>query len=219
MSRNLSANTLAALGGTVVLPIIFLEVAFDSGPIRLHTGYGNLTLNGNTYAGTGGLLEIGEVTENMDIASTGCQISLSAIDPAAIATFLQQNYTGRRVKLTVAFYAADGSDALLSSPYEFFSGRLDTVSLADGPDGASIAAQAESELADLTRSRVRRYTHAGAQTLNPPEMGFQFVEKVEERSILWGRKYRKGEPRPASFTSTPGNSGFIGNFATQVRGI
>ena len=193
MSRNLSSNTVTALAQPVVLPIVFVEVLFTSGALRVHSGYGSLTLNGNTFTGAGAMLGVSSITENADLASNGATFSLAGIDPAFIAAFLQEHYQGRSVKAWLAFFAADGSGALLSDPYEFFTGRLDTATITEDGTTATISAEAESELIDLERSRARRYTHEGMRQLYPSEMGFEYVEGLENRALLWGKVYRPGE--------------------------
>lgn len=192
MSRNLSTNTVGALDALVVLPVIFLDIAFASGSIRLHTGYGPLTLLGNSYQGTGGLLSVSSVEEGDDMASHGTTFSLSGIDPAYIATFLSEHYRGRKVRAWLAFFQ-EGSSTLLADPYEFFTGWLDTATMTEDGTTATISVQAESELVDLKRSRAQLYTDANMKRYNPTDRGFEFVQGIKDRSILWGKTYREGE--------------------------
>lgn len=193
MSRNLSTNTINATSALLVLPIVFVEVAFSSGYLSLHTGYGDLTFNGSTYTGAGGLLGISEVEEDTDTCSHGCRFSLNGLDAGMTAAFLQEQYQGRPVRAWLAFFNADGSQTLLADPYEFFTGRLDTASMSVDGDSAALEASAESELIDLRRSREQRYTHVNMTRLNPTDKGFEFVEGIQNRAILWGKVYREGE--------------------------
>lgn len=193
MARNLSASTITATTAAVVLPVIFVEVVFTSGALRLHTGFGPLTLNGNTFSGTGGLLGVSSVEEDGDLASHSASFRLGGLDPAMLAAFLQEHYQGRQVRAWLAFFNADGSGTLLADPFEFFTGRLDTAGFTDTAESLTISARAESELVDLRRSRELRFTDPIMKVLHPNDRGFEHVEKIQNRTIIWGKYYREGE--------------------------
>ena len=53
MSRTIAANLLTALLQDDIQPFFAVELLFDSDPIRLWTGYGDKTIEGDTYTGSG----------------------------------------------------------------------------------------------------------------------------------------------------------------------
>ena len=58
MSRTVPAALLTALAQPEVQPFYAVELLFDSGPVRLWTGYGNRSVAGNSYIAAGTLLNI-----------------------------------------------------------------------------------------------------------------------------------------------------------------
>ena len=63
MSRTVPSALLTALSQPEVQPYYAVELNFDSAPIRLWTGYGDLTIGVDTYTGSGNLLSIGGTTD------------------------------------------------------------------------------------------------------------------------------------------------------------
>ena len=47
------SGTPADFDNVELLPFIAIDIAFDSGPFRVWTGYSNLTINGLVYSGAG----------------------------------------------------------------------------------------------------------------------------------------------------------------------
>jgi hypothetical protein len=210
MSRNLSANMIAATTAATVSPIILVRADFASGVLRLHSGYGNLTFGGETYLGVGHLGKISTVEEDGDLAVYGVNFELSGIPSEYIAVFLTEHYQGRSIRAWLAIMNSDGT--LQSGEYEFFTGRMDFAKVEEGPETSTITISAENELADLRRSRERRYTHEEMRMRKPAEMGFEFVTALQNKTIMWGRVYRPGEAPgsngvPPSYT-LPGNAGW-----------
>ena len=58
MSRSIPAAILAALTQPEVYPFYAVEMLFDSGAVRLWTGYTDRTIDGQTYIGSGNLFRI-----------------------------------------------------------------------------------------------------------------------------------------------------------------
>ena len=56
MSRTVPAAILSALQGASVEPFYAVEAQFTGGTVRLWTGYGDRTIESNTYTGAGSLL-------------------------------------------------------------------------------------------------------------------------------------------------------------------
>jgi hypothetical protein len=76
MSRTVPAALLTALAQPEVQPFYAVEMAFDSGTVRLWTGYGDRTINSETYVGAGSLLNIQGLGEVADLSAKAITISL-----------------------------------------------------------------------------------------------------------------------------------------------
>jgi hypothetical protein len=202
MSRNLSANMVTATSAPTITPIIFVRADFASGAVRVHSGYGTLTFLGESYTGTGHLGKISAIEEDTDLAVYGVSFELSGIPSEYIALFLTEQYQGRSIRAWLALM--DSAGTLQSGEYEFFTGRMDYAKVQEDVENATISIQAENELADLRRSRERRFTHEEAMLRFPTEKGFEYVTSLQNRTIMWGRVYKAGE---SSSGGMPSNGG------------
>lgn len=132
-------------------------------------------------------------------------VSLGFFTPETISPVLEGGETF--IDTDVAFVDTDVAfvDGGTTWTYEstltvipLWVGRMDVMMIDEGPETSAITVTAESELADLKRPRVRRYTHEDQQQLYPGDMGFEFVSGVMDLEIGWGtgavspRTYPKG---------------------------
>jgi hypothetical protein len=189
--RSLPSNTQTAITQAVLRPIFAADFAFTGGHVRLHSGYGDLVISGDTYLGVGALGAISVVEEDNGTQSSGVTFTLTGIPTAYIATLITEQYQGNPVHAYIVFLGPDGS--VVGDPFEFFSGHMDSPSITDTEGTATITIPAESELSDMKRSRERRYTVADQQISYPADKGFEFVDALQDKTIMWGRVYQPGE--------------------------
>lgn len=160
---------------------VAVELLFDSGAVRLWNGYGDIVINAATYAGAGQFLNISSVEENAEIGAKGISIALSGISSTIMSYALNENYQYRIVNVYVG--SLSGGTA---SSYKAFSGRMDVMTIQEDGETCSISLTAESRLIDLERPRVRRWTSEDQKALYPGDLGFDFVNSLQEAEIQWG---------------------------------
>lgn len=160
---------------------IALELQFDSGTVRLWNGYGDLVISGGTYTGSGSFLSISSIEENAEIGAKGVSMTLSGLNSTILSYALNENYQYRVVNI----YVGSISGATVSA-YKAFSGRMDVMTINEDAESCTISLTAESRLIDLERPRVRRYTSEDQKALYPSDLGFDFVNSLQEASIKWG---------------------------------
>lgn len=186
MSRNITTalknETLAAK----LEPVLLSLFDFQSGAVRVWTGIGDKTWDGNVYNGLGHLGNVSPIEESTDVRANGVGFQLSGVPSSLIATVLGDNYQGRTVKLWLA--ALNGSGGIIADPYLLFAGRMDNVEIDEGADTAVIRIYAESRLIDLQRSRERRYTHEDQQIDFPGDLGLEYMPTSQSTPFLWGGK-------------------------------
>ena len=73
MTRSLGSNFDTALTADVVRPFFAIDLDFDDGNLRVWTGYGDLTIGGETYLGGGDIMSISELKKPAKYAQTACQ--------------------------------------------------------------------------------------------------------------------------------------------------
>jgi hypothetical protein len=184
MPRALTTNFVAAVTAGVVRPALLVEAIFDSGPLRLWTGLGDLTWNGVTWTGAGQLLGIEPVEETAAIQANGTRITLTGIPSSLVALALAEPYQGRIVRVYLALL--DDNFAVIADPDALFTGRADVMSIEDGAETCAITMSVESRLIDLQRARARRYEHEDQQIDYPGDLGFAFVTQIQDKPFRWG---------------------------------
>jgi hypothetical protein len=172
MSRTVPSALLTALSQPEVQPYYAVELNFDSAPIRLWTGYGDLTIGVDTYTGSGNLLAIGGLEEANDLSAKNVILTLSGIPSSLISIALNEPYQRREAK--IYFGTTD-----TSSPIEVFSGLMNTMSIEDN---------GESKLVRLERASNRRYTHENHISRNAGDTFFSFVADLQDKDVIWGRE-------------------------------
>lgn len=165
-------------------PFLAVEALFDSGDVRLWGGYGDLTIDGEEYTGGGSLLNISGVQESGEISAQGASVVLSGLDASIISIALTENYQNRSCRIIIGTLNSDGQ---VGAFYTLFKGRIDTMTIEEGGDTASIAVSLENRLIDLERPRARRYTNEDQQSLYPGDTGFSYVNDIQDKTIDWGR--------------------------------
>jgi hypothetical protein len=190
MSRALSAEMLAVATADVVRPIYLVKAEFDSTPpedrnLYLWSGFGDLTFNGKNYLGVGNLLSISAVDESTDLTATGASIVLSGIQSPLLAIARDEDYQGRPI--TIYLGALDDTGDLIASPTVLFSGFMDVMTISEAGETSTISVTAENKLIAFDRSYVRRYTAEDQKIDYPNDMGFEFVAKIADQEIIWGR--------------------------------
>ena len=192
MSRTLSTEMQAVATAELVRPIYLVDMEFSSGSIYLWSGMGDLTYNSNTYLGAGDLLSIGAIQETAELTANGATVTLGGIKQSLLTLARDEPYQGR--PLIIRLGAFDENGDLIASPVILFSGFMDIMTIADSGDTSTITVTVENKLIAFQRTAVRRYTAEDQKIEHPTDKGFEFVAKIQEKEIVWGR------PSPASMT-------------------
>lgn len=180
MSRTIPAAMLTALAQPNVQPFYAVEFSLDTAPLRFWTGYGDKTIEGNTYSGAGSLITISGLEEAVDLSAKNATVSLSGIPEEIVSLALQEPYQNRACR--ILFGVTDVTDVV-----EVFGGFMDVMSIQDSGDTSSITVTVESKLVQLERSKIRRYTEESQKARHPNDTFFSFVTDLQDKEIVWGR--------------------------------
>tara|TARA_R110000823_G_scaffold148380_4_gene279072 strand:- start:308 stop:859 length:552 start_codon:yes stop_codon:yes gene_type:complete len=181
MSRTVPASILTALSQPEVQPFYAVEFMFDNAPIRFWTGYGDRTIETNTYTGTGDLMSIGGLEEVSDMSAKSASITLNGIPPTLISLALQEEYQNRECR--ILFGVTDSSDIV-----EVFAGTMDRMTIQDGGETGTIDLTVESKWVRLDRANVRRYTSESQKSRHSTDTFFDYVADLQDKDVVWGRK-------------------------------
>ena len=205
-TRDLSTAVTNNLEDNVIYPFYAIEMLFEASPLRLWTGLGDLVFDGVTYTGSGTLLGVETIEETSEIAVRGATLTLSGVPSEVASLALQTPYQGRTCTIYFGLLSKgnllqesgryilkeDGGKIMLqeqdTSLTEIFSGYMDEMNIDEGPETSSIEVKVENKLIDLERARVRRFTSGYQKSKYPGDKGFDFVESIQDKEVVWGRK-------------------------------
>lgn len=205
MSRELSSHVTDASTEDVIEPFFAIDLLFDSpNEVYMWSGRGNVVVNGNTYIGAGGLLNVSSIEEASDLSVKGATLTLSGIDTSLTPLALSEPYQGRKARIYVGMYAKgfllneDGSfiltedgGRLLLEPQDtsfdpMFTGYMDELNITEDGPISTILLKIESKLIDLERPRPARYTSSYQKSKYPDDKGLDFVEAIQDQELQWG---------------------------------
>jgi hypothetical protein len=184
MTRGLGTDFDNALSADELQPFFAVEMNFSSGILRLWGGYGDLTIDGNTYTGSADFLQISTIDETSEIRATGISVGLSGIPTSLIAIALTEDYQGRDI--TLYFGTLDSAGAINDTPYVVFKGRMDLMTMQEYADYCNITITGESRLIDLEIPRAYRYTSEDQKIDYPADKGLEFIADLQNKEIVWG---------------------------------
>lgn len=180
MSRTVPSSILTALSQSEVQPFYAVEFDFDSLPVRFWTGYGDRTIESNTYTGTGNLLSIGGLEEVADMSAKSATLTLSGVPSELVALALTEPYQNRQCR--ILFGVVNSSDIV-----EVFSGYMDKMTIEDSGDASTITLTVESKWVKLDRPNIRRYTSESQKSRYSTDTFFDWVSDLQDKEIVWGR--------------------------------
>ena len=189
-SRGLSSDMQAMAVAADIRPLLLVEALFDSNAptsyLDLWNGIGNLSNDSKTYVGAGNLLSISAISENVELRANGINVQLSGITDPLLAKAKTEDYQGR--ELTVKLGGFDSNDNVISSPTIIFSGFMDTMTINESGEAATITVAVENRLIEFEKTRVRRYTDNDQRIDYPNDDGLEYVSQIQEKEIVWGNK-------------------------------
>jgi len=184
MPRTTNSTLLTALAATDLQPALFVQMGFASETVYVWSGVGNVTWNGQTWAGLGSLLGLTPAEDAATVEARGLTITISGLDSALLSECLTDFQLGLPVTLYLGLYSGG---SLISTPITSWSGRMDMPTVNVAGDSASIEINCESRLIDMNIAVDRRYTHEDQQMDNPGDLGLSFVNGIQEMTLFWGR--------------------------------
>ena len=183
MPRTTSPTLLAALQARDLQPAIFVQIQFVSAIVRLWSGAGSVTWNGQTWIGIGSLLGVSVIEDAATVEARGISITLSGLDASLLAGALSYFKTG--LPASVLFGAYSGG-SLIATPIVSWSGRTDIPEISYDGETATITIACENRLADSNIPVDRRYTNQDQQMTWPGDLCFQFVDGLQEMTLFIG---------------------------------
>jgi hypothetical protein len=190
MARDITTAFKNSIEGSVVKPIVGIELEFSDGTLRFWNGYGNLTMtaggSSKVFTGAGDMLGVSEIEESSTLSMSGVTLTLSGIKSSIIATALGANYTNRKGAIYLGLF--DTSSNVIADVYTIFKGNMDVMNIQEGADTCLITLKLESRLITFEKSSNRMYTLEDQKVDFPNDVGFEFIPDLQDKEITWGKK-------------------------------
>lgn len=185
MSRSLSTEMQAVTTDDVVRPFFLVDLYFPNDYLYLWTGHGNLLHSNRTYVGAGDLLSISDFQETTELAALGVTLTLNGVKTSLVQKARDTAYQGKTA--TIKLGAFDSTGDIINSPVTIFRGNMDVMTINEGAETSTITLTMENTILQLERTKERRYTNEDQQIDYPDDKGFDFVNALQEKEIVWGR--------------------------------
>lgn len=173
----------AGFANDEVRSLFAVELEFDSGTLRFWNGYQPITIDSDEYIGAGSLLSISTIEENTEIKANGASVALTGLSADIISIALTENYQNRNATI----YTGTITEAGVPTVYQAFKGLMDTMQIAETGESARITLALENRLILLERPRTLRFTSEDQKTLFPGDLGLDFIDDIQDRTIEWGK--------------------------------
>lgn len=161
-----------------------VEIMAPSAPVRVHTGVGEVVINGQLYIGLGSLGSISPSKSDGSTSPKDITLSLALIDSSMLALALNEKMVGSQVQIVMFTYGADGQ---VKSTAVAFAGKITSVSAVTG-DENTVNYSCANELEGWQSICSWRYTEDSHLLRYPDDHGLRCVGEISERTILWGSR-------------------------------
>ena len=188
MTRIATAGLLDAIDEEVVRPVLFVELDFPSGFVRINSTNSELTnpADSNVYTGIGNLGSVSTIEESSNLQANGIQLQLSGVAPGVITAAFEKAQ-GRDATIWLGLF--DSNYVVIANPSIIFQGLIDNASIALGETG-TVQLNIENRMIEWQRPKIRRYTDEDQQAAHAGDLFFQFVNQTTDKELFWGAKQR-----------------------------
>jgi hypothetical protein len=194
MPRNLTTAFKNALVADRLSPRFFIELELASSTIRYWTGSRDITVNSVVWSGNGYLNEIGQVTLTRRIEAQGLEVQIAGQLEALVSMAMQSTAQNKGATIYLGFLDATG--AVISDLSPYFIGVFDNAEIADNPDSATITLRFDNLLIENEADNELRYTHQTQISLFAGDIGFEYVEQLEDFRGYWGKQNADPSKKP-----------------------
>lgn len=126
LKRDIHPDTLAALAGTVLHPVILVYLDWPDGEVRVHSNVGPLEWDGHTWLGVGSFGAIQMPEEATGLGSDPTELRLVGA-PDELDARLEDPIRDRDGVVLFGLVTERAGTTLIGEPFEIFSGYMDAL--------------------------------------------------------------------------------------------
>lgn len=184
MIVGLDPEVLAALSQPHVAALYALKLDLVSGVSRLHSGLGELVIDGEVYYGVGAMGSVSPQKEQLSTSPTKLTLGLTGLDNSLLAEVMRERIVDRTAWLYLVVMGEDGVplNACLQ-----FKGRIAQTPVKAGRTN-TIQLTISNIFEDWQKGLNRRNTDESHRRDNPGDRFFRYQDQMTDRSIYFGSK-------------------------------
>ena len=169
----------------ITRPVYLMEYQHPLGTMRLWTGVGKLTYQGNEWTGSGSLVQISEIEERSEPVVNRVIFQIKGVQLDADA----MNMVGapaKRIPLNVYWALVDDRQQIVPDPILKFIGFADPPSFHDDEDGMrTIELPVEGALYNLLKPIGTELSHEEQSSRFPGDTGLSRMAKTPNSKRVW----------------------------------
>lgn len=181
MSRDIDSSTATAMESSFKY-IFMVDLQLDSGDISFCSATFPIDYDNKTFLAAGNLGRVGEISESTDLNPASCKVDISGVNQTFVATIVAENYVNRRGIIYLAVF--DEEDQIIGQPFTYFDGLIESLAVSIG-DRRVVSISLVDRLVLWSRVKVERYSHETHTAIYPDDDGFEFVEAIQNKEIIW----------------------------------
>ena len=180
--KNLAAPLESAVRSGHILPLWFFEGLFGSGPLRLWNGLRARDWDGKTWSRSGGLIQLGRMTETTETRRTRLSFRLAGLDPEINRIIRNERYQGRSLNI---WFGAEHptSGEILDTPHQTYAGFFDQFEVTDARASVTVTGTAFGLFDDLNKAPGHVWDDETHQEEFPGDTIFRRLADLQDTTI------------------------------------
>lgn len=162
-----------------------VKVKYKGGPVRAHTGVGDLIVEGEVYLGVGQLGEIDPISQDNNTAPNSLKLQLNGLDPTLVAEILNNRNIGAQAEV---YLIALDDDERAAGATLLFLGEVSEQVYGFSVDSCTAQITCADKLVSWSRGATERFSDESHKARTLGDRFFRFVAQMAERAIYWGSK-------------------------------
>lgn len=175
-------KAIAALEHDNVPLCLAVEIHYPNGAVRVHSGVGDVDINGYSYKGVGVLGGVDPVKQTSKTEPGRLSLSLSGLDGTLLAEVLNTKCQGSVAKVWLVVF---NNDEIAVSSTLLFSGKVSSQKIKYSQQ-AVISVELVDRFADWSRPITDRFSDESHRARQPSDYFFRFISQMSEKPIYWG---------------------------------
>jgi hypothetical protein len=183
MPRGINTVTKNQLEDGHIRTALNIRMSFGA-DLKLTTANHANTISGlGVFQPTNGVLSVSEVRDTQDLAASNLTIQLSGCDPSLVNASKGTDLQGTEVNIWLVFLASNGDT---QEHLHYFTGYIENTVYTQSAEAITISVACQNFLARLSERKIRRYTDQDQKDVFSTDEGLEFVEQIQEKSLVWG---------------------------------